>query len=334
ESAIKMFKPFCRELTYGDSPGGIQPSINGLKKCGFYKIAENQGIFPDDFDHGEKVSCPEGVTSKQLCIANSVLSSDGLISLSKLKAHGLTRMTGAVKNQYGCIPGIVKGEYHARFPDIIDFAQLLVDINMFIKPRLFIMDAVYAMEGNGPRSGTPKKMGLLLLSTDPVALDTIACKLINLDPSFVPTNTCGSQTGLGIMDESRIKLLGDNIDQFIDRKFDVVRAKPSRLPKSKIAMQVRRFFLPGPTADSKKCTQCKRCVQACPVNPKAITFLPGHKRPHYDYTKCIRCFCCQEMCPSKAIRIKDPLLKKIFPFFSYISLLITNMNSMKNKPKN
>lgn len=334
DAAIKIFKPFCARLTFGDSPGGIQSSVNALKKCGFFQKAQNHDIFPDDFDHGKIITYPEGITSKQLYIANSVLSSDGLISLPKLKTHGLTRMTGAIKNQYGCIPGIVKGEYHARFPDVYEFSQLLVDITSFIKPRLYIMDGVYAMEGNGPRSGTPKKLGVILLSTDPVALDTTACRIINLDPEFVPTNISGFQSGLGNIEENRIQLIGDSVDQFVDSKFNVVRSRPAKLPKNKIAMEIRRFFLPKPVADSRKCTRCKRCVQVCPVDPKAVNFSSKDKMPRYDYRKCIRCFCCQEMCPSKAITIKTPILKKLLPFMSYISLFISNLNNVRNKPEN
>ena len=79
------------------------------------------------------------------------LAADGIVSLPKLKTHGMVRVTGAVKNQFGCIPGLLKGEFHARMPDVDLFGQLLVDLNLYLRPRLFVMDGIIAMEGNGPR---------------------------------------------------------------------------------------------------------------------------------------------------------------------------------------
>ena len=322
-AVVSAFKDKGVRLSYGDSPGGLQTAIHALKKSGFHAIAEEMGVSLGDFDHGRSVSFENGISSKRLHIANAVLGVDGMISISKLKSHGLTRMTGAVKNQFGCVPGIVKGEYHARFPDIYDFSQLLVDVARFAHARLYIMDAVFAMEGNGPQSGDPKKIGALLFSADPVALDTIACKIIDLDPAFVPTIGAGARSGLGNSDEAMIELLGDPVDPLIDKTFRVVRKPPVRVPRNRLLRQIRSSFTPRPVINSQLCTRCLRCVQVCPVDPKAVE--ARKKRvPHYDYRSCIRCFCCHEMCPSKAITIRTPLLKKLFPLATYISLFMAS----------
>ena len=154
---------------------------------------------------------------KKLIIANGVLDCDGLISLPKLKTHGLMRFTGAVKNQFGCIPGFLKGQYHVKLPDPYDFATMLVDINTLIKPRLYIMDGITAMEGNGPRSGKPKQLNVLLLSTDPIALDATACKIINLNPEFVPTSKLGEKAGLGTYHTENIEIVGEQIDLLLTK---------------------------------------------------------------------------------------------------------------------
>src|SRR5665811_1237009 len=65
---------------------------------------------------------------------------------------------------------------------------------MCIRDR-YIMDGIMAMEGNGPRNGHPRKLGVLLFSTDPIALDAVACKIINLDPADVPTAKLGTSAG-------------------------------------------------------------------------------------------------------------------------------------------
>jgi len=130
-------------------------------------------------------------------VANGALDADGLVNLSKLKTHPLTRLTGAVKNQFGCVPGLLKSQYHVTLPDPFDFAAMLVDLNTLVRPRFCVMDGVMAMEGNGPRSGVMRKLNVLLFSTDPIALDATACRIINVDPEVVTTSGLGEKAGLG-----------------------------------------------------------------------------------------------------------------------------------------
>ncbi len=134
---------------------------------------------------------------KKFVIANGVLDSDGLVSLPKLKTHGLVRFTGAAKNQFGRVPGLLKNQYHVKLPDPYDFATMLVDLNTLIRPRLYIIDGIMAMEGNGPRSGNLKQLNVLLLSSDPIALDATASRIIHLDPEILPTSKPGEESGLG-----------------------------------------------------------------------------------------------------------------------------------------
>lgn len=334
KGVVKQFIGAGAPLSYGDSPGGIPNIEQTYRKCGYTDALAGIPITLGDFRTGAAVVHPEGITSKRLVIARAVLNAGSIINLPKLKAHGLTRMTGAVKNLYGCVPGVVKGEYHARFPDVYDFSQLLADIATFVRPRLHILDAVDAMEGNGPQSGTLKHLGVLLFATDPVALDAIACKLINLDTSFVPTIAAGERSGLGTGNLAAIKLLGDNITPLVSSDFDVVRFAPPRLPSNRFLRQIKRFFLERPVVTKTACIHCGKCVALCPVMPKAIKLSSKDKTPRYNYGLCVRCFCCQEICPAKAITIKSPLGKKLFPFFTYFALIASNNNSSRNSKGN
>ena len=124
--------------------------------------------------------------TREFVIANGTLDCDGIISLPKLKTHG-RRMTGCVKNQFGCIPGALKGEFHVKLASAIDFARMLVDLNSFLKPRLYVMDGIIAMEGKTHLGGKARPMKGLF-STDPIALDATVCSLIDIDPEkFIPT---------------------------------------------------------------------------------------------------------------------------------------------------
>ncbi|MBN1575869.1 MAG: DUF362 domain-containing protein [Chitinispirillaceae bacterium] len=326
-AAVAAFIDTGAVVQYGDSPAGLPGATRAMSKCGYRQALQSLPAEAVSFDAGADVDFTKGSAGKRLRIARAVLAADGIINLPKLKTHGLTRMTGAVKNLFGCVPGMTKGQYHARFPDVYDFAALLADIAAFVHPRLHIMDAIEAMEGNGPQSGTPKKLGALLLSTDPVALDTVACRLINLNPDHVPTIAAAARSGLGTADFDAIDCVGDNLDALIDRTFEAVRSPPPRLPASGILGGIRRFFLPRPVIRPAQCTRCGCCVSACPVTPRALEQPDQGRRPVYDYSRCIRCYCCQEVCPSEAIVIRRTIAGRLLPFAAYGSLLITRSGS-------
>ncbi len=298
---------------YGDSPSFRKCEWN-MKRANLKQVADELGILQADFDNGRSVSHKDALLIKSFVIANGVLDSDGLVSLPKLKTHALTRFTGAIKNQFGCVPGLLKGQYHLKLPDPYDFATMLVDLNTLIRPRLYIMDGIIAMEGNGPRSGKPKKLSVLLFSSDPIAIDSIACKIINLDPESVPTSKPGEQANLGVYHYESIEVVGENIESFIDENFEVIRTPPVPSSGGSAKTFIKNRISPRPAIDMAKCTICGTCVEMCPVDPKAVDWHKGDKSkpPTYKYGRCIRCYCCQESCPEGAIAVDNPLLGRIF----------------------
>lgn len=300
------------QLSYGDSPGFQSPD-SAAKKTGCAEVAEQMGIPLADFKTGSEVHYPEGRQNKKFIIANGVLESDGVVSLPKMKTHAFQRVTGAVKNQFGCIPGALKGEFHVKVPDAFDFAKMLIDLNSFVHPRLYIMDGIMAMEGNGPRGGDPRAMNVLLLSTDPIALDATMCRLMNLDPSMVLTNRAGEEMGAGTYHAENIRLLGDPIEPMIAADYNVNREQEQDTPRKAQPAFIKSAITPRPYIIEERCVRCGICVSMCPVTPKAVNWHDGNKAnpPSYQYERCIRCYCCQELCPERAIQIKVPLLRRM-----------------------
>jgi len=207
---------------------------------------------------------------------------------------------------------------HLIAPDVSRFGQILVDINSTLKPRLYVMDAVVGMEGNGPRGGSPRNIGAILASTDPVALDATACRLIALDPVHVPTNVVGYESGHGTHLQSEIDLLGDPLNELICGDYVVIRSA-ARQPLLTHLTFMKNLLEPRPEIDSDLCRLCGVCVEACPVPSNAIQFAnEDHSSPPlFDYSTCIRCFCCQEMCPYEAIQVRTPVLGRL-PFITRI----------------
>ena len=296
------------ELSWGDSPG-FGSALGVGRRAGIAQAAEELGIPAADFESPRVVPFPDGQLIKQFTIAEGVAAADGLVSLPKLKTHALTRMTGAVKNQFGCIPGLLKNEFHSRMPDIERFSQMLVDLNRLIAPRLAVMDGITGMEGNGPRNGDPREVGVLLLSTDVVAIDAVVCRIMALDPALVDTVTYGERWGLG--NASDIELLGDELPVIHD--YVVNRSRTSTTGGRMSSATVKRLITPRPFIVPERCTRCGTCVQVCPVDPKAVDWAEGDKTrpPVHDYERCIRCYCCQEMCPERAIEVKTPPLGRL-----------------------
>ncbi|MBW6465422.1 MAG: DUF362 domain-containing protein [Brevefilum sp.] len=310
EAAGHLFKSGGAQVFYGDSPGFGSPQ-DAVKSAGLEAVATRLGITLADFSAITDTPKPDGILIKQFQIAKGLVGVDGVINLPKFKTHGLTRLTGAVKNLFGCLPGAQKAAFHARLPDEIKFAQMLVDLAELIAPRLHIMDGVIGMEGNGPRNGHLRKVGVILLSTNPHALDYCVARLMNLDPELVPTLRVARAVGL--LDPELITILGEPIESMVIEDFDANRSKASTTGSQGFYMDIfKQLVTPKPVIEEGKCTRCGRCVSICPVTPKALRFLNGRRQPpECDYHVCIRCYCCQEMCPDEAIHIKTPPLGKL-----------------------
>ncbi len=309
-AVAEFFQKNGYSLSYGDNPGfGRTETVS--KKCGIGAQAKRLGIPLAEFEKGKEVKFGGGVQNKLFYIAQGVLDSENLVNLPKMKTHSLTTMTGALKNMFGVIPGLRKAAFHARLADPKAFARMIIDLNRFITPVLTIMDAVYGMEGNGPTHGDPVHTGLLLFSTDPVAVDATACRIMGIDPQEIFFLTHAEKTGLGNIRESRISIRGMAL---ADCKGKPYKLSPSfvwdhRFPF--LQSLGKKFLIPRPVINKHTCTACGVCIKICPVRPKALA--AGKKGiPAYNYDHCIRCYCCQEMCPTGAVSVKVPPLGTLF----------------------
>lgn len=288
-----------------------------IQGTGMDTYLEKYQIPAIDYTKGIRVDNPEGIQAKEFILPQELLEADCVISLSKMKTHALERITGAVKNSYGFIYGKNKAIGHTKYPSADSFARMLIDLNQYVKPRLYIMDGITAMEGNGPGSGDPVAMNVILMSTDPVALDSVFARLVYLKPELVPTNYHGEKMGLGNCREENIEVvvadamhskqpvsMEDLVCRYGKKDFNVDRTQIRSNVWTKLAKALN-IFQKKPYIEPDKCIRCGICVNSCPVPGKAVAFRKGKENPPvYDYKKCIRCFCCQEMCPKKAIKVK------------------------------
>ncbi len=307
----ELFVHAGAKVTFGDHPG-FGSIYGAARKTGIAAAAETLDIELVDFKNGKRVTVKDPIIQKEFLIANGALAADGIVSIPKLKPHGLERITGCVKNQFGCIPGLAKQSFHIQYPDARDFGKMLLDLNRLLSPRLYVLDGIMGMEGNGPRGGDPINMKVLFFSTDPIALDATVCRLIDLDPLIIPTIEYGQESGMGTCDETEIELLGDDFDSLFNPRFSIDRGQIRAFRKQGPFSFFTNLRVPKPAIDRNKCVHCGVCVEACPAKPKALRWTKAGKEapPRYDYRNCIRCYCCQEMCPESAIFLRKPFFGK------------------------
>lgn len=301
----------------GDSPGGYHfYNVNTLKAvyetCGMIEAAEKSGAELNYDTDVVDIPYPDGKIMKSIKTIKPVIEVDKIINIPKIKTHMMTVYSGAVKNMFGIIPGSYKAEYHLRFEDTMDFADFLIDVCKFSKPALTVMDAVIGMEGYGPTNGSPKKVGLILASESPYALDVVAASIIDIKPEKVPTIKKSVERGLCAEGIKEIEILGEPVDAVVVPDFKKPTLKIafnfySILVPKFILKRINRFIKARPYIDSNKCKGCAMCFKSCP--PKAISMVSG--KPVIDLNKCIRCFCCHELCNFNAVSIKRPWFLKM-----------------------
>ena len=310
EAAAKIAVSYGADVLIAESSGGpyTEAAIRRITKItGIADAAERAGV-PVNLDTSfQGVNYPDGKASKYFDVIKPILDADVILNICKLKTHTLTAMSCATKNLFGCIPGVQKFEQHARFENQLVFQSALVDLCEMLRSRknvIHICDGIVAMEGNGPTGGNPKKVGYLLSSRDPYALDAAAAELIGLKADEVPMLVEEKKRGLlngyelngAAIDPRRDYVYSDGK---LGKKFDL-------LPP---------FLKPRPQIIPEKCTGCGTCERSCPAHTIRIAAdarKDGQKKiAVIDKSKCIRCFCCQELCPSQAVKIKKNLIFQI-----------------------
>ena len=307
EATVQLVKDCGAKVFLGDSPGGLGTDLEKLWTItGMENISKQYAVPLINFEKEKLVSRSLG--RQKIYIPEIVVEAEVMISLPKLKTHHLTVLTGAVKNMFGVIPGVGKVMLHRDFPHPEEFSRVLVEIYKMVKPHLTIMDAVWAMEGQGPSNGDIKKMNFLLIGEDGVAVDAIASSLVGIDPLKVPTTYFAKEQGVGESNLGNIEIKGLELSEArvesFRLPFSYLRWVPKRLLKFLArAMKVK------PVVAEDTCRNCQRCVESCPV--KAITD-EGKGMKVVDYKRCILCLCCYEICPYSAVKLKKSLLAKLW----------------------
>lgn len=310
EALVEMLLARGADVTIGDSPGGPHslPLLNRVYAATGMNRLEKLGAKLNRNMNEKTVDFPEGKVLKNFTYTEYLDEADAIIDFCKLKSHGMLGMSAAVKNLFGTIPGLKKPEVHYKFQNDAEFADMLVDLNEYFKPRLAICDAVVGMEGNGPTAGTPRQIGAIIASKSTYYADVVGAELIGMNIDGLPTLQAAYERGFAPASSKNLRVYGDiralTVDDF---KAPPVRGL-SFMRKGNVLHFISKAALEHkPTLKKRLCIGCGECARMCPA--KAIEM--KNKKPHINREKCIRCFCCQEFCPRAAMVAHRPLAAKV-----------------------
>lgn len=318
-----LVKELCRMLTergarvlVGDSPGGLFTAgvLQKAYHSAGYEAVEESGARLNLDTSVRQASFPEAVSARVFDYTAWLDQADVIIDFAKLKTHAMLNMTCCVKNLFGVVPGTTKPEYHMRFPKPPAFANMLVDLNEYFRPklRLAIVDAVDAMEGNGPTSGTPRHIGALVASPSTYAADLVCASLIGFQREEVLYLQEAWKRGLAPGTLEEIEILGSRPQDLAVPDFQRNTASRSiSFGDSGAAGKLTSGFLKlalasGPKVTKKECIGCGKCQRTCPAHAIHMS----EEKPVIDRKKCIGCFCCQEFCPVGAMKVHHTLLAR------------------------
>lgn len=294
-----------------ESPGGLY-TVGALRHVyaatGMEQVADETGARLNFDLRVEKRECPEATLVKSLHVLKPLADADLIIDVAKLKTHMMMVYTGAVKNMFGAVAGTEKADYHARMSSYDRFAEALTDIYMSVRPTLCVIDAIDAMEGEGPGSGTPRHLGALIVAEDGFEADLAATEMVGLKAEQVPVLRHALKAGLVSRDSATFPLHVPQDFLCADFAHPSLKIHENGGVRKGLMYHVGRMTRPKPVIRQQDCVRCGRCAQACPVK---VIRKESDGRYLITHDACIRCFCCHELCPEKAVDIRRNLLSRL-----------------------
>ena len=230
-AAQALLRGGARRVVVGEGPGHRRDTEFLLASTGLLDVLRDERLEYVDLNQDDVriVTLRSRFTgASSLALPVSVLDADLVVSMPKLKTHHWAGMTASLKNLFGVVPGAVYG-WPKNPLHILGIEPSIVDLAATVRPGLAIVDAVVGMEGDGPIMGTPRRLGCVVMGTDPVAVDATCARLIGIEPARLGYLRTAARF-LGHLDQKRIAQRGESLARFATT-FDLLeRWRPLREP--------------------------------------------------------------------------------------------------------
>ncbi|HYH01863.1 MAG TPA: DUF362 domain-containing protein, partial [Bacillota bacterium] len=276
-AVARLLKDCGCQVALGDSPGlGSTESV--IRKLGIE--AELQKLQVQIVEFGTRVSYERFQNSqtfnrrfKNLELAGELLEYDRIINLAKLKSHGQMGITLTTKNLFGCVVGHNKGRWHfAAGKDFTTFARLLIEIALTVNPALHILDGIIGMDGNGPSSGRPRKLGLLLAGTNPLAIDRVVVELIQRRPDQFPLFNAAREMDWPGLELEDVAICGAKLQECLIPDFEIPSLVHTRIfVNETVSRMLERLLKQRLVLKQQACIHCRKCEQICPAQAISYT---------------------------------------------------------------
>jgi uncharacterized protein (DUF362 family) len=210
EDLVKLLREWgCENISVGEATLVNKElgseTLGGYKWTGIARVAKGYGVKLIDFNQEPFERIEMDGTS--IAIARAALDADFLINLSVLKTHHQARVSLGLKNLKGCLEMRSKMEFHRRGLD-----HMIALLNTQIKPKLTIIDGIYAME-NGPSAlGTAHRMNLIIAGQDNLSCDIVGSAVLGIEPSSVEHLSEFASIANRSLDLAEIDVKGENIE--------------------------------------------------------------------------------------------------------------------------
>jgi uncharacterized protein (DUF362 family)/ferredoxin len=317
-----------RNITIGDgtNSGFYRNRISVIDRLRIGTLADRYGISLKDLNYSE----PEDIEFENRVSAGAArecIEADLLINMPKLKTHFETVMSVCLKNLVGCLAGQEsKRKAHSSL------SANILNINKRIKPHIHIVDAIFSMEGLGPTRGIPVKTGMVIVGTDPYLIDLICAKLSSFNYKKIPVLAKAEERGLITKKHHRFvdDFKFEKTYKFKPPKLSIIASLVHNPRRQKFFLGIRNtslfnyicstrlggklLFISGVRQDvyiddemeirglsinKKRCSNCKKCADYCPIGMDLPDDLQNEK--------CIHCLYCYSVCPENAIEFQGKL---------------------------
>ncbi len=199
----------AKEIVVAEGPGHMRDTEYILGATGINQVCKKMGIPFVDLNLDDLVKVP---IIESFChvdyfyLPKTMVDAEAVINIPKMKTHHWVGMTGALKNYFGLVPGRKYG-YPKNLLHIQGIPQCIIDLNRIAKTDLVIVDAITAMEGDGPINGTPREMGLIIVGRDPAAVDATCARIMGYEIKELDYIEIAGQV-IGNVDPKEIEIIG------------------------------------------------------------------------------------------------------------------------------
>lgn len=213
--AIEAFRRAgAADVVVGEGPGHRRDTEYLLYETGIGEVLRDTGTRFVDLNLDDVTRIPmlgRFGSLGSLYLPDTLLGSDLLVSLPKLKTHHWAGVTLSLKNMFGIVPGGVYG-WPKNALHMAGIGNSILDINATLATmdRFTIVDGIVGMDGNGPIQGEPRPAGVVVMGVDHVAVDATCCRLMKIVPERVDYLQRAS-TFLGNLSASRIDQRAERI---------------------------------------------------------------------------------------------------------------------------